>query len=95
MYLDAKIHRPDLHSLPAGAHVLAEHDVVECSSTNDEEQLFDGLFDEALVHAVVTHGGVKERELLDDGGDGVGLGVLIDAARALPETCRLHAGDPL
>lgn len=88
-------HRPDLHSLPAGTHIFAEHDVVEGGRTNEKEHLLDGLFDEALLHAVLAHGGVEDAELLNDGGDGVRLRVLVDAVGTLPEARRLHAGNPL
>lgn len=66
-------HRPDLHSLPAGTHIFAEHDVVEGGCTHKEEQLFKSLLDEDLLHAMLGHGGVEETELLNDGGEGVGL----------------------
>lgn len=88
-------HRPDLHSLPAGTHIFAEHDVVEGGGSHQEEQLFEGLFNEDLLHAVLGHGGVEESELLNDGGEGVGLRVLVDAVRTFPEACWLHAGNPL
>lgn len=88
-------HRPDLHPFPAGAHIFAEHDVVEGRRADQEEQLLDGLFDEGLLHAMLAHGGVEDTELLDDGGDGVRLGVLVDAVGTLPEARRLHAGNPL
>lgn len=53
--------------------------------------------DQALLHAVLAHGGVEDAELLNDGGDGVGLRVLVvlDTVGALPETRGLHAGDAL
>lgn len=53
--------------------------------------------DQTLIHAVLAHGGVDYTELLDDGGDGVALRVLVilDAVGALPETRGLHAGDAL
>lgn len=84
-----------MHPFPAGTHVFAEHDVVEGGRTDQEEELLHGLFDEALLHAVLAHGGVEDTELLNDGGDGVRLWVLVDAAGALPEARRLHAWDPL
>ena len=87
--------RPDLHSLPAGAHVFAEHDAVECGGPHKVEELFDGLFDEALLHAMLVHGGVEDAELLNDGGDAVGLRVLVDAVGTFSEARRLHAGNPL
>lgn len=89
--------RPDLHPFPARAHVFAEHDVVEGHGAHLVEHLLDHLVDEALVHAVLAHGGVDDAELLDDGGDGEALRVLVvlDAVGALPEACGLHAGDAL
>lgn len=62
-----------MHSFSAGAHIFAEHDVVQGGRTNEEEQLLDSLFDETLFHAMLAHGGVKVTELLNDEGDGVGL----------------------
>lgn len=44
---------------------------------------------------MLAHGGVEEAELLNDGGDGVGVGVLVGAVGPLPEARRLHAGNPL
>lgn len=38
---------------------------------------------------------MEDTELLNDGGDGVGVGVLINAVGSLPEARRLHAGNPL
>lgn len=84
-----------MHSFPAGAHIFAEHDVVERRRTDKEEELFDRLLDEALLHAVLTHGAVKVTELLKDEGDGVGLRVFIDTVGTLPEAGRLHARNPL
>lgn len=69
--------------------------MVEGGSPHQEEQLFDYLSDKALLHAVVAHGGVEGGELLQDGGDGVALGVVINTVGSLPEARRLHAGDPL
>lgn len=88
---------PYLHPFPARAHVFAEHDVVEGHGPDEEEHLLDHLVDQALLHAVLAHGGVEDAELLNDGGDGVGLRVLrvLDAVGALPETRGLHAGDAL
>lgn len=57
---------PDLHSLSAGAHVFAEHDVVEGGRTDQEEHLLDGLVDEPRLHAMLAHDGVEDTELLDD-----------------------------
>lgn len=62
-----KEHKPDLHPFPTGAHVFAEHDVVEGGGSHQEEQLLDGLSDEALVHAMMKHGGVEDRKVLEDG----------------------------
>lgn len=44
---------------------------------------------------MLAHGGVEETELLNDVGDGEGLRVFVDAVGTLPETRRLHAGNPL
>lgn len=45
---------------------------------------------------MLAHGGMEEAQLLNDGGDGVGVGVLlVNAVGSLPEARRLHAGDPL
>lgn len=84
-----------MHSFPAGTHIFAEHDAVQGDRTNQEEQLLDSLFDQALLHAMLDHGRVEDTELLNDGGDGVRVGVLVDAVRALPEARRLHARNPL
>lgn len=84
-----------MHPLPAGAHVFAQHDAVEGGRSHLVEHLFDSLLDEALLHAVLAHGGLEDTELLNDGGDGVCLGVLVDAVRTLSKTRRLHAGNPL
>lgn len=84
-----------MHPFPTGTHIFTEHHVVESGRTNQEEQLFDSLFDEALLHAVLIHDGVEDAEFLNDGGDGVRLCVLVDAVGALPEARRLHAGNPL
>lgn len=84
-----------MHSLPAGTHILAEHDIVEGGCAHLEKQLFDDLYDEAQLHAMLVHGGVEDTELLNDGGDGVGLQVLVDTVGTLPEACRLHARNPL
>lgn len=88
---------PYLHPFPARAHVFPEHDVVEGHGADQEEQLLDHLVDQALLHAVLAHGGVEDAELLNDGGDGVALRVLValDAVGALSETRGLHAGDAL
>lgn len=69
--------------------------MVEGGGSHQEEQLFDDLVDQALLHAVVAHGGVEDGELLQNGGDGVALRVVINTVGALPEACRFHAGDPL
>lgn len=84
-----------MHPLSAGTHVFAEHDVVEGGRTNEKEDLLDCLVDERLLHAMLAHGGVEDAELLNDGGDGVRLRVLVDAVGALPEARRLHARNPL
>ena len=94
-HLIKKTLRPDLHSLPAGAHIFPQHDVVEGGRTNEEEHLLDSLFDEALLHAVLAHDGVEDTELLNDGGDGVCLRVLVDAVGTFSEARWLHARNPL
>lgn len=87
--------RPDLHPFPAGTHVFAQHDAVEGDGTHQVEELLHGLVDQPLIHAVLAHGGVENAQLLNDGGDGVGVRVLVNAVRSLPEARRLHARDPL
>lgn len=84
-----------MHSFSAGAHVFTKHYLVKGGGSNQEEQLLYDLIDEALVHAVVHHGGQEDRELLDDGGNGEVLGLLVHAAGALPEACGFHAGNAL
>lgn len=86
-----------MHPFPAGTHVFAEHDVVQGDRTNEEEQLLDGLVDQALLHVMLAHGRVEDAELLNDGGDGVRVRLLtdVDAVGPLPEATWLHAGNPL
>lgn len=64
---------PDLHSFPAGTHIFAQHDAVEGDGTDQEEELLHSLVNQALLHAMLAHGRLEDAELLDDGGDGVGL----------------------
>ena len=69
--------------------------MVEGDGTHDKKQLLDGLFDEALVHAMVAHVGMEDGEQLQDGGDGVCLCVLISTVGTLPEARWLHARNSL
>lgn len=59
-----------MHSFSAGAHVFTKHYLVKGGGSNQEEELLCDLIDQILVHAMVDHGGVEDRELLDDGGNG-------------------------
>lgn len=99
--VDAQLHgnrrelSPDLHPFPAGTHVFAQHDVVQGDGPHQVEELLHGLVDQPLRHAVLAHGGMEGAELLNDGGDGGGVGVLVSAVGSLPEARRLHAGNPL
>lgn len=87
--------RPDLHPFPAGTHIFAQHDAVKGDGTHQVEELLHGLVDQPLSHAVLAHGGVEDTQLLNDGGDGIVVGVLVNAVGPLPEARRLHAGDAL
>lgn len=69
--------------------------MVEGGGSDQKEELFDGLRGQALLHAMVAHGRIKHGEFLQDGGDGVRLRVIIQAAGSLPEASRFHARNPL
>lgn len=85
---------PDLHPLPAGAHVLAQEEAVERDGPDEEEELLHCLPHELGVQAVLAHGAVEVAQLLQDGGHRVGVRV-VDAGRPLAEARGLQAGNAL